>query len=171
MSTPTLENLYGQPLKQGYSYRKKTSTNRYSALKGRSRYRLRDVWSAHTFTVNYDMSEDQFYGFQKFWSEQLNNGANWFYAHLMMDYEITYVQNVERYLVHATGPYQASSKPNGYWSVSFEVESTAGIFFDETLCDVIWAGRITNLPPDDIWAGDIDNLPIDIIEPCEWVIQ
>ena len=171
MMLPRLENdIVGCVLNAGYSYVGNQNLVRHPALAGRPRYRLKDTNPTNAIDITMVMNVDQMSAWQSFWRDTIDNGNAPFAMRLMLGDVATYTQEGgEWYTVHAIGSWTANFGKAALWDVNLKLEIPSGVAAVITYCDVIWAGEIDNLPPDDIYGGPIDDLAVDVIEPCERV--
>lgn len=153
-----------------YSYTRTDSTLKYSPIRGRPRFRLKDT--RQTFRVNCTMqlTNSQFNEWQTYWTAVAERGGKPFWMRLRLDALQPFLFLSETYEVTALQPWEAQLDVDGFWRVRLQVEAPWNIGFLATLCDEIYGGPITTLAVDEIYGGPIDALATDIIAPCEAVL-
>lgn len=164
------QTIIGTAAIQGYSATKRSSFDSYPLMRGRTRYKLKDTFAYYTMNLTFEMSRDQFYAWQLFWTIDLNHGMNEFYTSLMMDDPDIFVLASERYIVRALQPWSASATHNNRWIVTMQVETASGVKFELPVCPDIYGGPIFSLAEDVVYGGEPNALPVDVIAPCPYVL-
>ena len=158
-------DIHGCVRREGYGYQPSQSSTRLPALKGRPRYRLKDVWP--TYIVNASFVFQTMAEWNAFWAAT-GYGTDPFIAYLMLDSPDNFLETGGEYVVRAVGPWTGTTTPAQLWKVSIQLEVSDGALL-YVYCDDIYGGPLIGLSPNDIYGGPIDGLSGDEIAPCPGV--